>query len=100
MVFLKHTDAETPYWISALTKTKYLSVLSALLSWKTDLQFSFFSIFLFVEGPCKSCPLYLRLGVHFTVGGEHDGKNMMVPLNSGSEKESKGKERSKTYELM
>lgn len=55
---------------------------------------------MFVEGPCNSCPLYLRLGVHFMLGGEHDGKNMMVPYNSGSEKESKGKKKSKKYEPM
>lgn len=34
------------------------------------------------------------------LGGEHDGKNMMVPYNSGSEKESKGKKKSKKYEPM
>lgn len=34
------------------------------------------------------------------VGGEYDGKNMMVPYNSGSEQESKGKKKTKKYELM
>ncbi len=71
---LDHTVSWSEHHISSQNSEEWnLHWSTRLLCWKTDLSFNvfffLFPFFLFAKGPCKSCPLYLRPGVHRLTAG-------------------------------